>query len=70
MDTFAKPDYVPMFLNNITWLNDSLRQEAESKCKGYQPCLFDAAATNDVSIGQVTLDVNNILVDEANKLSK
>ena len=68
VDTFRNDSYIPMFLDNIQWANDSLRLEAEKQCNGDVPCLFDSAATNDVSIGTVTLKVNVQLEKESKEL--
>ena len=70
MDTFANPDFVPMFADNITWYNDSVRQKAEDQCGDDYECLFDVASTNDVSVGMVTKDINIQLVNESNSLGK
>ena len=70
VDTFAVPDFVPMFADNITWSNDSLEQEAKKKCGDDQECLFDAASTNDLSVGMVTKGISVQLVNESNKLGK
>ena len=70
MDTFAKLHFIPMFVENMTWYNDSVRVEAEAKCGNDIECLFDAAATNDVSVGIVTKDINIQLVNESITLGK
>ena len=67
VDTYSKPDFEPMFADNITWHNDSLRQKAEEECGDDHECLFDVASTNDLSVGMVTKD---ILVNETNTLGK
>lgn len=53
--------YVPMFIDNITWTNDSFRQQAESVCGNNTNCLFDVAVTVDTSFGESTkrLEENN-----------
>ena len=60
-DTFIDLSYVPMFIDNITWANDSFRLEAERVCDNNINCLFDAAVTEDVSYGVTTriLEENN-----------
>ena len=68
MYTFAKPDFEPMFADNITWYNNSLRQAAEAQCGDDHECLFDAASTNDLSVGLVTKDISVQLVNETNTL--
>ena len=70
VDTFAKPDFVPMFADNITWYNDSIRQAAEKQCGDDYECLFDVASTNDLSVGMVTKDISIQLVNESNALGK
>ena len=70
MDTFAKPDFVPMFADNITWHNDSVRLAAEAQCGQDYECLFDVASTNDLSVGMVTKDISIQLVNETNALGK
>ena len=70
MDTFKNFDFEPMFADNITWLNDSLREKAEADCGDDHECLFDVASTNDLSVGLVTKDISIQLVHESNALSK
>ncbi|XP_078353037.1 mucin-like protein [Oculina patagonica] len=57
-----------MFADNITWHNDSLREEAEAECGDDHECLFDVASTNDLSVGIVTKDISVQLVNESNAL--
>ena len=68
--TFSKPDFEPMFADNITWHNDSLRLAAENLCGEDYECLFDVASTNDLSVGSVTKDINVQMVNESNALGK
>ncbi|XP_068679238.1 mucin-like protein isoform X1 [Montipora foliosa] len=68
INTFARPDFVPMFADNITWQNDSLRLAAEAQCGEDHDCLFDVASTNDLSVGVLTKDINVQLVNETNSL--
>ena len=70
VDTFAKPDFEPMFADNITWYNNSLRLAAEAQCGDDYECLFDVASTNDLSVGMVTKDISIQLVNESNALGK
>ena len=70
MDTFKDTDFVPMFADNITWQNDSIRRKAEAECGDDFECLFDVASTNDLSVGLVTKDISIQLVNESNALSK
>lgn len=61
---------MPMFIDNITWTNDSFRQQAESVCGNNTNCLFDAAVTIDTSFGVATkkLEEDNHQIN--NKLGK
>ena len=70
MASFSDPDFEPMFADNITWHNDSLRQKAEDQCGNDHECLFDVASTNDLSLGLVTKDISIQLVNETKQLSK
>ena len=70
VDTFSNPDFEPMFADNITWHNESLREKAEAQCGDDHECLFDVASTNDLSVGMVTKDISIQLVNESNSLSK
>ena len=70
MASFSDPDFEPMFADNITWHNDSLRQKAEDQCGNDQECLFDVASTNDLSLGLVAKDISIQLVNETKQLSK
>ena len=67
---FSKPDFMPMFADNITWHNQSLEQEAKDQCGDDFECLFDVASTNDLSVGMVTKDISIQLVNETNRLGK
>ena len=70
VDTFAKPDFVPMFADNITWYNESVRRAAEEQCGVDYECLFDVASTNDVSVGIATKDISIQLVNESKTLGE
>jgi len=70
VDSFSFPDFVPMFADNITWHNNSLKVKAEEECGDDHECLFDAASTNDLSVGMVTKGISVQLVNESNKLGK
>ena len=70
VDTFSKPDFVPMFGDNITWHNESVRVEAEKQCGNDYECLFDVASTNDLSVGIATKYISIQLVNESNALGK
>ncbi|XP_078368612.1 mucin-like protein [Oculina patagonica] len=69
VDTFADPDFEPMFADNITWHNNSLRDEARRQCGDDHECLFDVASTNDLSVGLATKDISVQLVNESNELN-
>ena len=59
---FIDLSYVPMFIDNITWTNDSFRLQAERVCGNNTNCLFDAAVTIDTSYGWTTRrqeEINN-----------
>ncbi|XP_044174744.1 uncharacterized protein LOC114975818 isoform X3 [Acropora millepora] len=66
--TYAIPDFLPMFGDNITWQNDTLRKQAEDVCGSDNECLFDVAATNDLDVGQATKDIGNQLSKELKTL--
>ena len=68
--TFAKPDFVPMFADNITWYNNSVRDAAKDQCGDDYECLFDVASTNDLSVGLVTKDISVQLQNESKTLGK
>lgn len=70
VDTFARPDFVPMFSDNITWSDNSVRLAAEAQCGNDYECLFDIASTNDLSVGIATKDISAQLVNESNILGK
>ena len=59
-----------MFIDNITWTNDTFRQQAEIVCGNNTNCLFDVAVTVDTSFGMSTkqLEENNNQIN--NKLGK
>ncbi|XP_073233536.1 mucin-like protein [Porites lutea] len=68
VDTFARPDFVPMFSDNIVWSDNSVRLAAEEQCGNDKECLFDVASTNDLSVGIATKDISAQLVNESNIL--
>ena len=70
VDTFARPDFLPMFSDNITWSDNSVRLAAEAQCENDYECLFDVASTNDLSVGIATKDISAQLVNESNILGK
>ena len=70
VDTFARPDFLPMFSDNISWSDNSVRLAAEAQCGNDYECLFDVASTNDLSVGIATKDISAQLVNESNILGK
>ena len=66
--TFAIPDFLPMFGDNITWQNDTIRKQAEEACGSDNECLFDVASTNDLTVGQATKDIGTKLTKESKTL--
>ena len=68
--TFMDLNYVPMFIDNITWTNDSFRQQAESVCGNNTNCLFDVAVTVDTSFGASTKQLEEDNNEINNKLGK
>ena len=55
--SFVNLDYRPMFIDNITWLNDDIRRKAVATCGNSTNCLYDAAVTSDMSYGASTKEV-------------
>ena len=68
--TFTNASFEPMFVENIEWADNATRDAARSACAGDAACLFDAASTNDVSIGTNSKDVSVQLVKENEELGK
>ncbi|PFX16461.1 Sushi domain-containing protein 2, partial [Stylophora pistillata] len=66
--TFANANFKPMFVEEIKWADNATEQAAKKACGDDAVCLFDAASTNDVSIGTNSKDVNVKLVKENEKL--
>ncbi|XP_078352119.1 mucin-like protein [Oculina patagonica] len=64
VSTFANASFEPMFVENIKWADNATREAAETACGSDVVCLFDAASTNDVTIGTNSKDVNVQLVKE------
>ena len=64
------PDgYVPVFSDEaLDSLDAATRSEAEALCGNDVTCLFDAAATGDLAIGQSTLSENTELTNEISEL--
>ena len=59
-----------MFVEDIVWADNNTEQKAKEKCSGDAVCLFDAASTNDVSVGVNSQQVNVKLVEENKKMGK
>ena len=59
-----------MFVEDIQWADNATRDAAFALCDDDVACLFDAASTNDVSIGANSKDVNVQLVKENEELGK
>ena len=70
VSTFANKTFQPMFVEDIEWADNKTEAQAKEKCKGDVVCLFDAASTNNVSIGLASQEINIKVEDENNKLSK
>lgn len=70
VETFTNASFVPMFLEDLYFANDTLRKQAEEACQGDINCLFDSASTNDVSIGASTKAISLTLEEESSSLSK
>lgn len=70
VDTFKNESFKPIFLDNITFASDALRQEAEAICQGDVNCLFDIASTGDTSVGESTKQISVQLESESEELRK
>ena len=70
VETFKNASFVPMFLEDLYFANDTLRKQAEEVCQGDINCLFDSASTSDVFIGASTKAVSATLEKESSSLSK
>ena len=68
--TFANASFQPMFSDQIQWADDATRDAAILACDGDVACLFDAASTNDVSLGTNSKDINVQLEKENEELGK
>lgn len=51
-----RSSFEPPFIDELDshWSSESLRQQAYELCQGEVTCLFDIAATNDLSVGNAT----------------
>lgn len=59
-----------MFVEDIVFSDNATEQAAKQQCGNDVVCLFDAASTNDVSVGVNSKNVSIKLVEENKKLSK
>ena len=66
--TFSNNTFEPMFLDELTFENNTLKSEANAVCNGNINCLFDAASTKDVSMGKSTVEVA-IKFEEESKMT-
>ncbi|XP_031552818.1 mucin-like protein [Actinia tenebrosa] len=69
-DTFLNKKFLPMFVEDLKFYNDSLKKEAVAKCNVDTSCLFDAASIGDVEIGLSTKQLGSQLVKDSKKMSK
>ena len=60
--------FEPMFSDNLRWDNATLEAEARKNCGDDSECLFDAAATGDLSVGLETKAINIQLVNDTKQL--
>ena len=70
MKTFENASFVPMFLEDLSFPNETLRKQAEEACQGDLNCLFDSASTKDVLMGANTKALSSTLEEESTSLSK
>ncbi|XP_031570637.1 uncharacterized protein LOC116304951 isoform X2 [Actinia tenebrosa] len=68
VSTFSNTSFVPMFIDELKFYNESLKKKAEAACQGDINCLFDSASTKDVSVGLSTKIVGSQMVNESNIL--
>ena len=70
VNTFKNESFAPLFLDNIIFASDSLRQQAEAICQGDVNCLFDIASTGDTTVGESTKQISVQLESESEELRK
>jgi len=70
VDTFRNVSFVPMFADALQFYNDSVKQAAYKACGNDFSCLFDAAATNDVSVGVSSKETSENFVNDSNILGE
>ncbi|XP_068712588.1 uncharacterized protein [Montipora foliosa] len=68
VNTFKNESFEPLFLDNITFASDALRQQAEAICQGDVNCLFDIASTGDTAVGESTKQISVQLESESEEL--
>ncbi|XP_031569003.1 uncharacterized protein LOC116303577 [Actinia tenebrosa] len=68
INTFSNKSFEPMFIEDFTFANETLKQEALAKCEGDVNCLFDAALTNDVTVGTSTKIVGSNFKNDSEAL--
>lgn len=68
--TFANASFLPIFLDDIRFASDELRQQAEEICQGDANCLFDIASTGDTAVGASTKQTAVQLESESQELRK
>ena len=64
---FCRDDYMPIFVNNITFPNASFAAVAAETCGPNIECLFDVAATLSTEFGQTTLN-NSATIETDNQI--
>ncbi|KAK3731213.1 hypothetical protein QZH41_017746, partial [Actinostola sp. cb2023] len=69
INSFINASFQPMFVEEITFVNDSLREKAESLCNGDVSCMFDVASTRDLEVGESTKQIGSQLVNDSKKMS-
>ena len=70
VSTFANATFEPMFVEEIKWADNKTEAQARAQCEGDVACLFDAASTNDVSIGVASKEIRIKVEKENIQLSK
>jgi len=66
--TFSNASFIPVFLEEYSFGNNTLEQMANDTCKGDVNCMFDIASTRDVSIGESTRKVAERLTVDSEEL--
>ncbi|XP_031551134.1 mucin-like protein [Actinia tenebrosa] len=63
--TFSNTSFVPMFIDELKFYNESLEKQARAACQGDINCLFDSASTKDLSVGVSTKVIGSQLINES-----